>query len=322
MTWLAVALCLLVSFVFSGIEAGILSVNRVRLRNRVDQRDRAAIRLNRLLEQPERLLVTVLVVTNLMNIFAITLTVQEFVARCGVWGYAAAFGAFLPVYLFGLELLPKSLFRRFPYRALAALTGPLRLADLLLSPLHATGSAVSRTLFKKRPEPERKLFVAREDFKYWTVESERTGALSTDEREMIHNVVDFRGVQAKDVMTPLAEVRTIGVRADIAELLAASRETGFERWPVVAETGEIAGLVQVFDVALDGRTDGPVEPYQRRIVTVAENEPAYSVLRKLRAARITLAVVRGADGGRVGVVVWEDLIRRLVTVAAEASAPL
>lgn len=322
MTWLAVALCLLVSFVFSGIEAGILSVNRVRLRNRVDQRDRAAIRLNRLLEQPERLLVTVLVVTNLMNIFAITLTVQEFVARCGVWGYAAAFAAFLPVYLFALELLPKSLFRRFPYRALAALTGPLRLADLLLSPLHAAGSAVSRMLFKKRPEPERKLFVAREDFKYWTVESERTGALSTDEREMIHSVVDFRGVQARDVMTPRAEVRTIGAQADIAELLAASRETGFERWPVVAETGEIAGLVQVFDVALDGRADGPVEPFQRRIVTVAENEPAYSVLRKLRAARITLAVVSGADGRQVGVVVWEDLIRRLVTMAEKASAPL
>ena len=322
MTWLAVALCLLVSFVFSGIEAGILSVNRVRLRNRVDQRDRAAIRLNRLLEQPERLLVTVLVVTNLMNIFAITLTVQEFVARCGVWGYAAAFAAFLPVYLFALELLPKSLFRRFPYRALAALTGPLRLADLLLSPLHAVGSAVSRALFKKRPEPERKLFVAREDFKYWTIESERTGALSTDEREMIHNVVDFRGVQAKDVMTPLADVRTLGAQADIAELLAASRATGFERWPLVGEGGEIAGLVQVFDVALEGAVRGPVEPYQRRIVTVAENEPAYSVLRKLRAARITLAVVSGADGKQVGVVVWEDLIRRLVSVAEKATAPL
>ena len=90
MIWLAVALCLLVSFVFSGIEAGILSVNRVRLKHRVKQRDRAARRLNRLLEQPERLLVTVLLVTNLMNIFAITLTTQEFVARCGAWGYLLA----------------------------------------------------------------------------------------------------------------------------------------------------------------------------------------------------------------------------------------
>jgi len=318
MTWLAVALCLLVSFVFSGIEAGILSVNRVRLRHRLELRDRAAIRLNRLLKQPERLLVTVLVVTNLMNIFAISLTTQEIVARCGVWGYPAALAAFLPVYLLGLELLPKSLFRRFPYRALAALTGPLRLADLLLSPMHAVGSALSRTLFKKRPEPQGKLFVAREDFKYLTIESERTGTLTKHERQMIHNVVDFRGVRAGDVMIPLAEVRTIGTHADIGELLIASRETGLERWPVIADGGEIVGLVLVFDVALDGRTGGPLESYQRRIVKVVVNEPAYSVLRKLRAARITLAVVSDVAGKQVGVVAWEDLIRRLVTVAAEA----
>ena len=134
---------------------------------------------------------------------------------------------------------------------------------------------------------------------------------------MIHNVVDFRGVQAKDVMMPLAEVRTLSAQTDIAAMLTASRETGLERWPLRGEDGKIAGLVQVFDVALDGRTRGPVEPFQRRIVTVTEHEPAYTVLRKLRAARITVAVVNGADGTQVGVVFWEDLIRRLVTVAGE-----
>lgn len=316
MTWAAVALCLLVSFVFSGIEAGILSVNRVRLKHRVKLRDRAALRLNRLLEQPERLLVTVLMVTNLMNIFAITLTTQEFVARFGAWGYPAVLGAFLPVYLLGLELLPKSLFRRFPYRALAALTGPLRVADLLLSPLHAAGSAVSRRLFKKRPEPERKLFVAREDFKYLTIESERTGALGREERQMIHNVVDFRAVTARDVMLPLAEVRTIAASADLADLIAASRASALDRWPVVAAGGEITGLVLVFEVALDGRRTGSLESFLRRIVKVPENEPAYSVLRKLRAARSTVAVVNDAEGQQLGMVTWEDLIRRLVAVPA------
>ena len=68
MTWILVFGCLAVSFVFSGIEAGILSVNRVRLRHRVKTRDRAAIRLKQLLTNPERFLVTVLIVTNLMKI--------------------------------------------------------------------------------------------------------------------------------------------------------------------------------------------------------------------------------------------------------------
>src|SRR5262245_49625768 len=104
MTWVIVACCLLVSFVFSGIEAGILSMNRVRLRHRMKMRDRAALQLNRLLEHPERLLVTVLVVTNLANIFAITLATGELVRLLGRAGWLVAFAVFLPVYLMGIEL--------------------------------------------------------------------------------------------------------------------------------------------------------------------------------------------------------------------------
>ena len=126
MTLLFIALCLLVSFIFSGIETGILSVNRVRLAHRAKQRDAAALKLERLLAHPDRLLITVLVVTNLANIFALVLGTLELVAVLGKRGYLAAFALYLPLYLLGLELLPKSLFRRFPYRALAALAEPLR----------------------------------------------------------------------------------------------------------------------------------------------------------------------------------------------------
>ena len=73
MIWFAIVLCGVISFTFSGIEAGLLSVNRVRLKHRLKHRDGAAITLNLLLHHPERLLVTVLLVTNLMNIFAATL---------------------------------------------------------------------------------------------------------------------------------------------------------------------------------------------------------------------------------------------------------
>lgn len=315
MIWLAVVGCFLVSFIFSGIEAGILSMNRVRLKHRLKHRDRAAVVLNRLLEQPERLLVTVLIVTNLMNIFAMTLATQEFAARFGAAGYLLAFVVFLPVYLLGLELLPKSLFRRFPYRAVAALSGPLRLADLLLAPLHFVGFNVSKLLLGKRPVEQQKLFAAREDFKYLTIESERQGALGRDERQMIHNVVDFRAVTASDVMLPRGEVRTMPARAAIEELVAQSRATNIDRWPLTGDHGEITGLVNVLEVALAERQSGAVESYQRRIVKVNAQEPAYSIVRKLRAARVTMAVVLDANGQELGVVTWEDLIRRLVSVA-------
>jgi putative hemolysin len=315
MIWLAVLGCFLVSFIFSGIEAGILSMNRVRLKHRLKHRDRAAIVLNRLLEHPERLLITVLIVTNLTNIFAMTLATQELALRYGGVGYLVAFVVFLPVYLLGLELLPKSLFRRFPYRAVAALSGPLRFADLLLAPLHFVGFQVSKLLLGQRPVEQQKLFVAREDFKYLTIESEKQGALGKDERQMIHSVVDFRGVKATDVMLPLANVQTMASSAAIEDLIVRSRETKIDRWPVTTDRGEVVGLVNVLDVAMDGRQRGVVESYQRRIVKVNANEPAHSIVRKLRAARVTMAVVLNASGQQIGIVTWEDLIRRLVSVA-------
>ena len=315
MIWLAVAVCALVSFVFSGVEAGILSVNRVRLKHRLKQRDRAAMKLNRMLARPDRLLVTVLVVTNLANIFALTFATQALARAFGPRGYVLAGVVALPIYLLGVELLPKALFRRFPYRSLALLAGPLELANLFLTPLHLLGEALFRLFFGRRPAERTKLFVAREDFKYLTIQSEHEGTLTRDERQMIHNVVDFRAIAARDVMVPMEKVHAIPARAPLAELLARSTAAHIDRWPVLADTGEIIGLVNVLDIALDGRRDGIVESYQRRIVKVAPNEPAHSVLRKLRAARTTLAAVLEAGARPVGIVTWEALVQRLVNTA-------
>jgi CBS domain containing-hemolysin-like protein len=259
-------------------------------------------------------LITVIIVTNLTNIFAMTLATQDFVARLGTRGYLVAFVVFLPVYLLGLEMLPKSLFRRFPYRALAALSSPLRFADLLLSPLHFVGYSVSRLLIARRPAERQKLFAAREDFKYLTIESERQGALGKDERQMIHNVVDFRAVKATDVMLPLSNVQTIPAHTATDELIARNRATHIDRWPIT-ENGDVIGLVSILDVAMDATRRPSVDGYQRRIVKVNADEPAHSIVRKLRAARVTMAVVIDPQGRQLGVVTWEDLIRRLVTVA-------
>ena len=315
MIWVAVAACVLVSFIFSGVEAGILSVNRVRLKHHLKLGDRAARKLNRLLARPDRLLITVIVVTNLANIFALTLTTQALSESHGARGYLFAGLAALPIYLLGVELLPKAIFRRFPYRALALLSRPLELADLLLTPLHFVGETLFRLVFGRRPAERAKLFVAREDFKYLTIQSEHEGTLTSDERQMIHNVVDFRAITARDVMVPMEKVHAIRARCAVSDLIARSTANHIDRWPVLADTGEIVGLVNVLDIALDGRRDGIVESYQRRIVKVAPNEPAHSVLRKLRAARTTLAAVLEAGAKPVGIVTWEALVQRLVNTA-------
>ena len=312
MLWLAICFCLLVSFVFSGIEAGILSVNRVRLRHRVKMRDPAALRLNRLLSRSEQLLMTVVIVTNLANIFAVTLTTTAFVGWWGLAGYLVALIVFLPLYLFGLELFPKSLFRRFPYRALALLSQPLVLADKLASPFLSLGAGLVKRVVPKDEPFSRKLFAGREDFKYFTVESERSGALSPEERQLIHNVVDFRSVAARDLMQPLSDFPTIPHDCTVEDLIAASRGGSLERFLVVSSTGEILGLVNLFEAILERSPRSRVSTHIRRMLIVAPAESAPRLLRKLRNARTPVALVT-KDKTPMGLIFAEAVYRRLVS---------
>ena len=321
MIWLAILICLLVSFTFSGIEAGIMSVNRVRLRHRVKSGDKAAIKLDRLLSHPERMLVTVLLVTNLMNIIAIILSTTRLVRVAGPAGYAVSAILWLPVYLLGLELFPKSLFRRFPYRALAAFAELLRITDLIFTPVLWIGARLHTLFIREGDGAPGKLFVGREDFKFLTAESERAGKLAKTGREMIHSVFDFRSVTAGSVMIPMTGAQTVSSSAPVEELLAAAMPRDLDRLPVMNADGRVTGLADVFDILLDRTSRGEVGTHQRRIVTVLPDEPAYNVIQKLRASHTGLAVVADRDSVPLGILTIEDLIGRLVDRRAAAKSP-
>ena len=209
MIWLAILGLCAISFLFAGIEAGLLSVDQVRLRSRVKQGAPGARRLFRMLRHPERLLVTVLLVTNVADISALLLATHTLTNQFGRLGYFLVAVAAVPIYLFVLGVLPKALFRRFPIRALAALGGVLTFTTRLLWPVLEIGQLIGRLIFPRRKFDRTRLFAAREELKQVAVQSEREGSLTSTERAMIHNVVDFRNVCARDVMTPLAQCQTV-----------------------------------------------------------------------------------------------------------------
>jgi putative hemolysin len=312
--WL-IALCWAVSFIFAGLEAGLFSVDQVRLRHQVNCGVPAALKLQRLLQTPERLLVTVLLVTNLADIVALLLLVRFLVGALGRAGYLGALLFALPFNLFILGILPKSLFRRFPYRALAALAGLLQLTSLILWPVLELGALIGRVALGKRRTESRRLFAAREDLKQFTTESEREGSITSAERALIHNVVDFRAVKVSDVMLPLDQVISVSPEASPSDVLRLSAERGIERFPIITAQGETVGLANVLDILLDREPADSLRPYVRRIVTADENEPAYWIILRLRAARLSLAGVLDARKKLQGIVTLEDLVKRLVQSA-------
>jgi len=311
--WFIIFCCWIVSFFFNGIESGLLSIDPVRLRQNVKRRVPAALRLNRLLKHPERLLATVLLCTNAADIIGLLLLTRQLVRSYHYAGYFFALAFALPVYLFLLSVLPKSLFRRFPFHALGRLAGVLEFASMLFSPLLELGARLGKLLLPARAAKRARLFAAREELKQITTDSEREGSLTSTERAMIHNVVDFSGVKVRDVMLPAAKVVALQPTASTQEAVELSAACDLDRLPVVPPGGQPSGLVNVLDILLDHDGNKPLDNYVRRIVTTTEEEPAYRIVQQLRAARLGLAAVVDKNKKIRGIVALEDLIRRLVS---------
>jgi putative hemolysin len=311
MTWILFIVCLAVSFVFSGTEAGLLSLNRLRLRQLSRTGDLHAIRLWRLVEEPSRLFITVLCVTGLANIIAMLILASWFEHAFKGWGYLCTILVAFPIFLIVAEMLPKSFFRRFPYQALASSAVLLEIASLLLTPLMAVGSWCAIHIFRlKRPQ---EVFIAREDLKSVTRQIEKMGILSSIERQMIHNVVDFRAVRVNDVMVKSDRVVTLKIGTPVEEVIKTFLQTRFDSLPLANDQGEIVGLINALDVILDKKTGENADAYLHRMLVVREDEPASMALHRLRAAfPQTLALVVDREDRTIGVVGIEDLLGPLV----------
>jgi putative hemolysin len=312
MIWLGLLGCLFISFLFSGIESGVLSVNRVRLRHHARRGEEAAQKLDALLLRLERLMITVVLITNAANILAVTLLYTEFTAWLGPLGAFAALAVALPVFIFGLEFLPKAIFRRFPYRTLVIFARILTGAYWFCAPLVNFAAWVARPLYRASREAVSGRIVAVEDLQRVLAQGGSDGQFTAAERALMKHIVDFRPLRAGDLMLPLSSVPQAPPDMPIDRLLRLAADTDAEQFLVMEPDGSAGGLIRVVDLLLDGVGTGRVQSYVRRVVAVPADERALETLRKLRAARLSLAVVMDASQKPAGVLSGEQLVRRLL----------
>jgi CBS domain containing-hemolysin-like protein len=312
MIWLGLIACLFVSFLFSGIESGVLSVNRVRLRHYARRGEEAAQKLDHLLLRLERLMITVVLITNGANILAVTLLYAQFTKWFGAPGAIATLAVALPIFILGLEFLPKAIFRRFPYRTLVVFAHILTAAHWLFAPVVNFAARVLRPIFHASRESESGRIVAVEDLQRVLGQNAGEGRFGDAERMLMKHIVDFRPLRAGDLMLPLELAAQVRPDTSVPDLLRQAAESDAEQFLVLDEDDGISGLVRVLDLLLDGVSAGRVQSYVRRVVAVPAGERALETLRKLRAARLPMAVVLDAAGKPAGVLTGERLVRRLL----------
>lgn len=313
MIWISILACMALAFVFSGIEAGVLTLKRARLRHSANSGVRGAAELEALLSHPERLVVTVALITNLARIIGLALLFGVLAEAIGAVAAAGVLALCLPLFALLFELLPKSLFRAFPYGILIVFGRILSAANFLLWPVSTLVEWLAHPILRVSREKAGHRLAGMDEIRHATNEAVRNETLSPLQRHFIHSVLNARDTPVRELVIPLRQVLGVPPETSIAEVLDLARERDISRIPVVEPDGSISGLLPVFDLLIDGIERGSARSYARRIVTIPGNEPLAAALVKMRAARVSVAAVIEPDANKpLGIVTGEDIVAKML----------
>lgn len=312
---LLIVICMLAEGFFSGIETGIISINRLRLLHLVRNGSVNGRIIEDLLRAPERLLGTTLVGTNLSTVIASTLATSLAEQHFNAWGRAAVTVAMSVLLLVFSEYLPKAWFNSRPIARCVPLARVLHGAEALFRPVAWLIMLLTEWAAPQRSRESRSPFVTREHIQDMTADSEASGQISALERLLINRVLDLQLKTAAEIMTPVEKIATTRPDTPLHEVIEGVRRHGHLKIPVLAddERRTCLGILYVQDV-LARVADIATETAAQHALPAFFIEPqvrADDVLPLLRRNRQHMAIVR-AQGRVVGLVTIENVLRILV----------
>lgn len=315
MIWLALAAALVLSFLLSGIESAVISVSRVRVRHAADEGDRRAAGLLKLIEDRDALLGAVTVANHISNLAAFVIISWKLIQALGYWGYGAGFLVALPVFLVGLEVVPKTLFRRYPFRLLRQLLPLVWLVGRFRSPFRAI-----RQIRESDSSARDIASSGREDLKRLTATLAQQRLIAPSAAALIGRVIDFKRWKTSDLMVPLTRITAVPRELPARTAVRLACERGFSALPVLHESGGFAGVLETLSLPASLPADRTVQQYMKPAENTTGDGCALHALQRLRKRGRTLALVTDPATGRPeGIVTEEDLLGPLLKQAVPQS---
>src|SRR5882724_7249099 len=314
--WLLFSFCLALSFLLSGMEAGVFALSRLRVRQQMRAGRRSAKVLHDFLENPENFLWTILVGNTVANFIILGLLIQ--VLQQALWRHRLWFVLLftLIVFLFYafFDLLPKMLFRNYPTRLCMLLARPFRLVHLLLRPLVWLVESFSGALLRWTGGKvfTGHLFGNREELRF--VMQESAHALTSEERAMINRVLDLPSMTVRQIAKPLEQAVTVDVQAPVSAALDLCRQHRFSRLPVWEQRDgrrRVAGFVSMAFLLFQADLDitKPLVEYVRPALYLDDDLRLEVALRRMQRSGQRLAIVLGRDRREIGLVTLEDILK-------------
>ena len=308
--------CLLLSAFFSASETALLSVSKIRMRTLAEEGNKKAKNVEKLLENTDALLSTILVGNNLVNILATSLSTSLAISMFGSSGVGIATAIVTVLILIFSEITPKSLSAKYSDTLALSVAQALSFLVVLFKPIVVVLNFISGLIIRLfGGKLEVAPAITEEEIKTVVTVGHEAGVLETEEKEMIHNVFAFGDTEIREIMTPRINVVSVGDDVTYEELMETYKKEQFSRLLVHSQSyDEVIGVLNMKDLLfknIDPSTFN-VTDYMRDAYIVYEFNHVSDVFASMRNARVSMAVVLDEYGVMSGLVTFEDIIEEIV----------
>lgn len=325
-------LLVLLNAFFAATEMAFISVNDNKIKIMVDQKNKKAIKLQRMLENPSKFLATIQIGITLAGFLSSAFAADTFADKLApalnnitpsveisTWKSISIIIITIILAYFTLvfgELVPKRIAMKYPEKMSFASCNIINLLSVIVAPfvslLTISTNAISKLFGVNGEETQT---VTEEEIKMLVNEGKESGTIQEKETEMINNVFEFNDKFVSEIMIPRTEVFALDMNLSIAKVIEElSEDTRYSRIPVYDETiDEIKGIVYIKDILLSKRNSSEkIKDIMKEAYFVPENKLVNKLFEDMRKSKKQIAIVVDEYGGTAGIVTMEDILEEIV----------
>ena len=298
---------------FSATETAYTSLNRIRLKTRADNGSRRAARTLELAEEYDKLLTTILIGNNIVNITATTVATVLCTKWFHQYGPTVSTVALTVIILIFGEVTPKSMSKERPEDFAMFAQPLLKLFMVVLTPLNFLFTQWKK-LMGKVFRPKGDDGITEEELVGMVDQAQTEGGLDEHESDLIRNAIEFNDLEVSEILTPRVDLTAADEDSSMEDLAALFAETGYSRIPLYHETVDnIVGVIHEKDFyAARYRGETMLSNIKSPVFYTTGNTRVFELLRILQKNKAHMAVVVDEYGGTEGIVTLEDILEELV----------
>lgn len=305
--------CVMMSAYFSATETAFSSFNKTRLKTMAEKGSKKASLALRLSENYDRLISTILIGNNIVNIALASIGTVLFVHLYGDVGATISTAVITIVVLIFGEISPKSIAKDSPEKFVMFSAPIINIFIWVLTPLNFLFTQWKKliSLIFKVEEGSK---MSQEELLMLVDEIEQDGSVDTEEGELIRNAIEFTEQEAEDILTHRVDVEAIPIDAPKEEIAEIFFKTKFSRLLVYENNiDNIIGVIHMKDfLTVNGIIEDDITSIMTKPVFIQRSEKINDLLKILQTNKSHIAVVVDEYGGTLGIVTMEDILEELV----------